>query len=175
MTTEKLLYAVLALGAVYMVYTTVKDIIKKQPAEGPEVQPVLATSGASTILPLQLQAYERMALYVDRITPQSLIGRLYQQGMTATDMQLSMVQSIKAEYEHNVPQQIYVSTQAWEAIKSLKDQTISVINQVAIGLPEEAQAMDLNKQVLEVFMAAGASPADLVAQIINSEAKKIMK
>ncbi|NIG57667.1 hypothetical protein [Chitinophaga sp. Cy-1792] len=174
MNTEKLLYLVLALGAVYMVYTTVKDIIKK-PAADADGQPALATSGATTILPLQLQAYERMALYVDRITPQSLIGRLYQQGMTATDMQLVLVQNIKAEYEHNVTQQIYVSTQTWEAVKSLKDQTISVINQVAISLPQEAQAMDLNKQVLEVFMAAGASPADLVAQIINSEAKKIMK
>ncbi|SHL19904.1 hypothetical protein SAMN05444266_102410 [Chitinophaga jiangningensis] len=177
MDTQKLLYIVLALGAGYMIYSTAKDLIKKKPSKEP-AEPASSNnnnSNSSTILPLQLQAYERMALYVERISPQSLIGRIYQQGMTTVDMQLAMVQQIKAEYDHNVTQQIYVSAQTWDAIKTLKEQTISVINQVAASLPADAPAMELNKQILEVFAEAGASPSELVAQIINTEAKKLMK
>lgn len=176
MDTQKLLYIVLALGAGYMIYSTAKDLIKKKPSKEPG-EPATSNnnSNSSTILPLQLQAYERMALYVERISPQSLISRIYQPGMTTVDMQLAMVQQIKAEYDHNVTQQIYVSTQTWDAIKTLKEQTISVINQVAATLPPDAPAMELNKQLLEVFAEAGASPSELVAQIINTEAKKLMK
>ena len=175
MDTQKLLYIVLAAGAIWMVYSTVKDMIKKKPAQ--PLEPAVATTSGerSTILPLQLQAYERMALYVDRIAPQNLIGRIYQPGMSAVDMQIALVHHIKAEYEHNVTQQIYVSSQTWDAVKTLKDQTITVINQVATGLGPDAPAMDLNKHILEVFLEAGASPSELVAQIINAEAKKIMK
>jgi hypothetical protein len=90
-------------------------------------------------------------------------------------MQIAMIRQIKAEYEHNVAQQIYVSSMTWEAVKTLKEQTISVINQVAVQLPPDAPAMDLNKQILEVFLQAGESPAELTAQIINAEAKRLMR
>lgn len=169
-----LLYIALAVGAVAIVYPTIKDLFKKNKTAGTATdskeQPV-----NPTVLPLQLQAYERMALYVDRITPQSLIGRTYQPGLTAVDMQIAMVQQIKAEYEHNVTQQIYVSAMTWEAVKTLKEQTISVINQVAVQMPPDAPAMELNKQILEVFLQAGESPAELTSQIINAEAKRLMR
>ncbi|MEC5146242.1 hypothetical protein [Chitinophaga sp. 212800010-3] len=169
-----LLYVAIAAGAIAIVYPTIKDLFKKDKQTGTTAEDKQPSVNA-TVLPLQLQAYERMALYVDRITPQSLIGRIYQPGMTAVDMQISMVQQIKAEYEYNITQQIYVSAMTWEAVKTLKEQTISVINQVAVQLPPDATALDLNKQILEVFMQAGESPADLTAQIINAEAKRIMR
>ncbi|WP_160715663.1 hypothetical protein [Chitinophaga solisilvae] len=174
---QQLLYLALTIGAIAVVYMTVRDVLKKRPAapanSGNDGQSAGNVNPA--ILPLQLQAYERMALYVDRITPQSLIGRIYQPGLTAVDMQIAMVQSIKSEFEHNITQQIYISSMAWEAVKTLKEQTISVINQVAVQLPPDAPAMELNKQILEVFLQAGESPAELTAQIINAEAKRLMR
>lgn len=171
---NNILYIAIAAGAIAIVYPTVKDLFKKsKPEEGAKEEKHVPVNAA--ILPLQLQAYERMALYVDRITPQSLIGRIYQPGLSAVDMQIAMVQHIKAEYEHNVAQQIYVSAMTWEAVKTLKEQTISVINQVAVQLSPDAPAMDLNKQILEVFLQSGESPAELTAQIINAEAKRLMR
>ncbi|MCW3464287.1 DUF7935 family protein [Chitinophaga nivalis] len=175
MNSQQLMFIAITIGAVALVYMTIKDLLKKNKPETPAEDEKTAPSHNAVILPLQLQAYERLALYVDRITPQSLISRLYQPGLTSVDMQISMVQSIKAEYEHNVTQQIYVSAMTWEAVKTLKEQTISVINQVAVQLPADAPAMDLNKNILEVFIQAGESPAELTAQIINSEAKRLMK
>ena len=174
MDVNKLLYVAIAIGAVAIIYPTIKDLFKKNKPDdaAPEDKPAPVNAA---VLPLQLQAYERMALYVDRITPQSLIGRIYQPGLLAVDMQIAMVQNIKAEYEHNVTQQIYVSAMTWEAVKTLKEQTISVINQVAVQLPPDAPAMELNKQILEVFLQAGESPAELTSQIINAEAKRLMR
>lgn len=169
-----LLYIAIAIGAIAIVYPTVKDLFKKNKPEDAAAEDKPVTTNAA-VLPLQLQAYERMALYVDRITPQSLIGRIYQPGLLAMDMQIAMVQHIKAEYEHNVTQQIYVSAMTWEAVKTLKEQTISVINQVAVQLAPDAPAMELNKQILEVFLQAGESPAELTSQIINAEAKRLMR
>jgi hypothetical protein len=88
-------------------------------------------------------------------------------------MQIGLIQTIKAEFDHNVAQQIYVSPTAWEAVKTLKEQTITIINQVASQLPENATAMDLNKQILEVFLQAENSPSELTSQILNAEAKKL--
>jgi hypothetical protein len=174
MEVNNLLYIAIAAGAIAIVYPTIKDLFKKsKPEEAAKEEK--QTSVNAAILPLQLQAYERMALYVDRITPQSLIGRIYEPGLSAVDMQIAMIRQIKAEYEHNVAQQIYVSSMTWEAVKTLKEQTISVINQVAVQLPPDAPAMDLNKQILEVFLQAGESPAELTAQIINAEAKRLMR
>lgn len=169
---QTLLYIAMAVGAVALAYMTIRDLIRKPKPE--EAAAPVSPAVNNTVLPLQLQAYERLTLYVERITPQNLISRLYHSDYTATDMQLALLQSIKSEFEHNVTQQIYVSSAAWEAVTTLKDQTITVINQIAAGMPQDAPARELNRQILEVFMQAGESPSALAAQIINAEAKRIM-
>ncbi|SFE86316.1 hypothetical protein SAMN05518672_11186 [Chitinophaga sp. CF118] len=168
---QTLLYLVLAIGVIAVLYMTVKDMFIK-PKNEPTPQ-VAAKSTDKSVLPLQLQAYERLVLLVERINLQNLIGRVFQQGLTATDMQIGLIQTIKAEYDHNVAQQIYVSPVAWEAVKTLKEQTITIINQVASQLPQEATAMDLNKQILEIFLQADNSPSELTSQILNAEAKQL--
>jgi hypothetical protein len=166
---QTLLYLVLAIGVLSVLYMAVKDLFK--PKEAAAAEP--ARSSDKAVLPFQLQAYERLVLLVERINLQNLISRIFQQGLTATDMQIGLIQTIKAEFDHNVAQQIYVSPTAWEAVKTLKEQTITIINQVASQLPDNATAMDLNKQILEVFLQAETSPAELTSQLLNAEAKKL--
>lgn len=168
---QSLLYIVLGIGVLTILYMTLKDMFikpKKVPASEESVK-----STDRSVLPLQLQAYERLVLLVERINLQNLISRVFQQGLTATDMQIGLIQTVKAEFDHNVAQQIYVSPVAWEAVKTLKEQTITIINQVASQLPPGATAMDLNKQILEIFMQAESSPSELTSQILNAEAKKL--
>lgn len=172
--TQQLLYIVITVGAIALVYMTIKDMLKKPKATAPIAGGSPSPVVNSAILPLQLQAYERLVLLVDRISPQNLISRTYQSGLSAVDMQILLVQQIKAEFEHNIAQQIYVSPAAWDAVKTLKEQTIGIINQVASTLPTDAPALELNRQILEVFLQAGAAPSDLAAQILNAEAKKLM-
>src|SRR3546814_19113066 len=55
-------------------------------------------------LPLQLQAYERLVLLVERITPSSLLLRNHRTGISATELNAQLIAAIRAELEHNIPQ-----------------------------------------------------------------------
>ncbi len=132
------------------------------------------TSGFST-RPLQLQAYERLVLLTERISIPNLVSRA-NQPMSAREMQVLLIESIKQEYEYNISQQVYVSPVAWEAVRNLKEQNMLIINQVASSMPEDARGIDLNKRLLEFTMnqQKGALHS-IVLEAINFEAKKLMK
>ena len=134
-----------------------------------------ATDSFST-RPLQLQAYERLVMLAERIALSSLIGRVNQAGMTAREMQMLLLESIKQEYDYNATQQIYVSPVAWEAIRNLRDQTMLIINQVAGAIPPDAKGIDLNRHLLEFVMTdkRGALHT-IVLEALNYEAKKLMR
>jgi hypothetical protein len=124
---------------------------------------------------LQLQAYERMILLTDRIALPNVISRVNQAGIGVKDMQLLLTQQIKQEFEYNVTQQIYVSADAWEAVRNLKDQNILIINQVASFLPADASGHDLNRAVLEMLMQnPKATLHNVVSDVLSFEAKKLM-
>ena len=112
----------------------------------------------------------------ERISLPNLISRANQPGMNAREMQSLLLESIKQEYEYNLTQQIYVSPVAWEAVKSLKEQTMLVINQVAAALPGEATGTDLNKILLDVMMKQQKGQLHaIVLEALNYEARKLMK
>lgn len=126
-------------------------------------------------LPLQLQAYERLILFSERISLPNLISRTNQPGLTARDLQIMLTQSIKQEFEHNVTQQIYVTPEAWDAVRNLKEQNIHVINQVASFLPPDASGTDLSKYLLEMLMQnPKASLHGIVSEVLSYEAKKLL-
>ena len=124
---------------------------------------------------LKLQAYERLTLYAERAALKNLVSRTYAEEMTARDMQLTLLDNLKSEYEYNVTQQIYVSAEMWKAITKLKDQNIFVINQVAAALPVTASAMELSKALLEYSMTGNADISKIVLEALQYEAQKILK
>jgi hypothetical protein len=143
-------------------------------------QPVPATptapaAPAGNAHALQLAAYERLVILAERIAIPNLLGRIGQPGLDKTQMQQLLTQTIRQEFEHNLSQQIYVSSEAWDAIRSLKDQNIHLINQVASVLPPEATGMDLSKKVLDFVINQPQGPMhNLVQDLISGEAKKLL-
>lgn len=126
--------------------------------------------------PLRLQAYERLVLLSERISLPSLISRVSIPGVSAREMQMLLIESIKQEYEYNVTQQVYVSTTAWNAVRNLRDQTMLIINQVANMLPPNATSADLNKQLLEVILSQQDKALHtIVLEALAHEAKQVMK
>jgi hypothetical protein len=125
---------------------------------------------------LQLQAYERLVMLTERIALPNLISRASQPGLSAKEMQLLLLESIKQEFDYNASQQIYVSPVAWDAIRNLKEQNMLVINQVASALPPEATGTDLNKVLLDVLMKQQKGQLHtIVLEALNYEARKMMK
>jgi hypothetical protein len=124
---------------------------------------------------LQLQAYERLILLTDRIALPNLIQRVHQPGLSAREMQSLLTLSIRQEFEHNITQQIYVSAEAWDALRNYKDQNMLIVNQVGSFLPEEATGNDLNRQLLDLLMQnPTASLQNIVSEALSFEAKKLL-
>ena len=96
-------------------------------------------------LPLRLQAYERMCLFLERITPNNLLLRLAPSAMSALELQTIILHEIREEYNHNVAQQLYVSSHAWEQIVNAMNETVAIVNQAAAEVSPEAPAADLAK------------------------------
>ncbi|HRB40541.1 MAG TPA: hypothetical protein PKX86_07525 [Bacteroidia bacterium] len=72
------------------------------------------------MLPLKLQAVERMVVFLERIQPENILFRILQPGMNVRDLQVDLLAAIRQEYEHNVSQQVYVSVQSWSLITKAK-------------------------------------------------------
>lgn len=124
---------------------------------------------------LQLQAYERLILLCERIALPNLINRVNQPGLSTRDMQLLLTQTIRQEFDHNITQQIYVSPEAWGAVRNLKDQNLLIINQVASFMPQDASGTDLSKNILEMLVQnPKASLHNVVSDVLSYEAKKIL-
>jgi hypothetical protein len=137
-----------------------------------------AVGGGSAFVPvqLQLQAYERLILLTERIALPNLISRLKHEGFSAREMQALLTEAIRQEFDHNVTQQIYVSAEAWDSVRNLKEQNIFIVNQVSSFLPPQATALDLNKHLLEMIAQnPKASLHGVVAEVLSFEAKKVMK
>ncbi len=138
-----------------------------------DTSPAVATG---TTAQMQLTAYERLILLVDRIALHNLIIRLNQPGATSREMQLLLTQSIRDEFDYNITQQIYVSAEAWNAVKNLKEQNMLVINQLAATLPGDATGLDLNKFILEYLMHDKKGTLhEVVSDVLSYEAKKLLK
>jgi len=124
---------------------------------------------------LQLQAYERLILLTDRIALPNLVSRLNEPGMNAREMQSLLTMSIRQEFEHNITQQIYVTAEAWDAVRNFKEQNLLIINQVSSFLPPEASGSDLNRHLLDLLVQSPkASLQSVVSEALSYEAKKLM-
>ncbi len=125
-------------------------------------------------LPLRLQAYERAVLFLERINPSSLLVRLHVPGISAGDMQKIIISDIRAEYQHNISQQIYMSDRAWAVVKKIMEDTIGIISSAANGLPENASSMDLSKSILtHLANLETENPYDVALNIVKRDIQSL--
>lgn len=106
-----------------------------------------------TVLPLRLQAYERMTLFLERIHPHNLLVRVNPGSIPARDFQQLLLSEIRNEYNHNVSQQVFMSAQVWQLIRNAKEDLVLTINESAAELNDEATSMDLSRKIFERFLA----------------------
>src|SRR5690606_18732338 len=97
-----------------------------------------------TTLPLRLQAYERLTLFIERINPTNMLVRVHVSGTTVRELQQFLVDEIRTEHQHNITQQLYVSAQAWAVVSRIKEDSIGMINSAASGLSPEASSVELS-------------------------------
>lgn len=92
-------------------------------------------------LPIRLQAYERMALFLERIAIPSLVVRVAPKSADKNDYENLLIRTIEKEFEHNLSQQIYLSDDCWNIIKAAKSATIQMIRKVALSETDSADKL----------------------------------
>ena len=118
-------------------------------------------------LPIRLQAYERMALFLERITPSKLLVRVKPTSSDEDTYESLLVATIEQEFEHNLSQQIYVSDECWNIIVAAKNATIQLIRKA--GLLEKTGTSDKLREVILTEMMEKRAPSDAALAYIKNE------
>lgn len=117
-------------------------------------------------LPVRLQAYERMALFLERIAIPSLVVRVAPQGQDKDAYENLLIKSIETEFDHNLSQQIYMTDECWNIIKAAKNATVQMIRKAAMSQSETADK--LREDILNDTMEK-ASPSATALSFVKKE------
>lgn len=123
------------------------------------------------VTPIRLQAYERMALFLERISPDSLVLRCYQPGMDLKLLQGVMTKNIRDEWEHNLSQQVYLDPAVWARIREAKDEMINLVNSSAVTLTDTD---DPTRLAASIFASAAQHlPTDKALEELHREINEL--
>lgn len=123
----------------------------------------------NVITPARMRAYERLTLFLERITPESMLGRFKISGMTNIQLQQMLVQAIRDEFEHNLSQQIYVSEELWLMVKNAREGMVQFINSCASQCEPTNDAMQLATMMLEAYKNLQDTPVELALKSVHNE------
>ncbi len=124
--------------------------------------------------PLQVEAYQRMVLFLERIAPNNMIMRLNNPGLPARAFQQKLIDNVRQEYEHNLAQQIFISPEAWARVQSSKEEILKIINMAATKMEPTALANDLSKGVFEITAQLKDQPTEQAVNFLKNELNEII-
>ena len=130
--------------------------------------------------PIRLRAYERLALLLERTKPEHMLLELQQNEPDALakwsigQVQQYLLQTIRAEFDHNQSQQVYVSEEVWDRIINVRDQTAAFVISIAAQVPANANAQTYATALLTAYASNGTTPTDKALEELKNEAKTLM-
>ena len=170
-TLNTLLLAIVPAGLLLTgMYLLAKSFLNKQ-YEQRKLE--LSGKSAEAITPLRLQAFERMTLYLERITPNYLLLRLYESATQVGDFQVLLLKEIREEYYHNLAQQIYISPETWDEIKAAMNEMLSLVNQSAGELRPDDPAIMLSKRIFDKVVNEEKDPTAKALLMLKKEVQQM--
>ena len=133
----------------YGMYLVVVSFLSK---EREKVLVDMKTKNTEVILPIRLQAAERLCLFLERITPNNLVRRANPASFTANDLYSQLLSEVREEFNHNFSQQVYFSDETWEAIKRSVEEVITIINLSRQSVEADAKGIDLAKAIFAISL-----------------------
>jgi hypothetical protein len=134
----------------------------------------IVLQNSRTVTPIKLQAYERIVLFLERISLESLLVRVSTSGMTAAQLHSALLTTIRSEFEHNLSQQIYMSPQAWEVVRNARSNMIKIINSEFEKKPLPATSMEFSRRLLEAVMEMNNEPTRAAIDYIKGEVGRMI-
>ncbi len=111
-------------------------------------------------IPLKFQAYERMALFLERINPSNLITRVISPKMRVSTLHSSLLSAIREEYEHNMSQQLYISDNSWKLVVAAKEEVVRIINTTSANFKSDDDAGKFAQDIIASGFGNIANPID---------------
>jgi hypothetical protein len=139
----------------YAMYLMVRSLVYKE-LELKKLE--IRSRSIETILPNRLQAYERMCLFLERMSPPNMLLRLNNQGYSAREFHKLLLDEIRNEYNHNVSQQIYMSENVWSMVKNAKEDLTILVNEASAAMGPEATSVDLARKIFELTLEKKVEP-----------------
>ena len=140
----------------------------------------LKRESQKTISPIRLRAYERLTLLLERTKPEHMIMELRQNQpdafttWTIGQVQQYLLQTIRAEFDHNQSQQVYVSDEVWDMIINARDQMAAFVIAIAGQLPPNATVQVYIQALMTAYSSNGTTPTDKALEYLKNEAKELM-
>lgn len=159
-----------AAAVLYGMYLTIQTFLQKQ-FEQKELDIKVKTIEITT--PIRLQAYERMTLFLERITPANLLIRLGSPDIQAIDYQRILLQEIREEFNHNLAQQVYISHETWEKIRTSMNDVVALINTSASEISPDATSITLSKKIFEKVISENQQPTTETLKTLKEEAQRL--
>ena len=145
----------------------------QQPTKENDAQALLKIETQKVMLPLKLQAYERITLYLERINPESLIMRNHRSGMTALDIQRELLKNIREEFEHNLSQQIYLNPGSWDSVRNAKDEMTKLVKLAGTQVEISTSALAYSETFLKMAGQLSQLPTQFAIEKVRSELKQL--
>jgi hypothetical protein len=133
---------------------------------------ILHKSLQKEVLPVKLQAYERLALVLERMTPNNLLIRIQPISQRKQDYEQLLIQTIEQEFEHNLAQQIYVSEECWNIILTAKNTTIQFIRNS--DLSNESTTADKFRELVLTKSMDRPSPSTVALAYLKNEVSNLL-
>jgi hypothetical protein len=133
----------------------------------------LRIKNTDTVLPIRLQAYERITLFLERITPSNLLVRVGTPGVTAQEFHRMLLTEIRNEYNHNLSQQLYMSEPAWTYVKRAREDVVTLINKAHQQVGDKGRGTDMAKRILETIIAQEIDPTAKAINFIKREISQV--
>lgn len=124
-------------------------------------------------LPIRLQAYERLTLFLERIVPAKLLVRVNPISTNKEDYESLLIKNIEQEFEHNLTQQIYVSEECWNVVNASKNATIQLIRKAT--MLEKTDSANKLREVILTELLEGHPPSNAGLSYIKDEVGKLFK
>jgi len=129
---------------------------------------------SSETIPLRLQAYERLSLFLERIKPESMVIRVAEAGMTTIGLQRALTEAVREEFEHNLSQQIYVSSEAWSMVVAARQSMMQLITTTAGQNKSDDLYVEYATDLLNEYASVNDDPVTLALSYLQKEAKELL-
>lgn len=171
-------YLIIVFALIYMFHEAL-SFIKLRDADKATINNMSSSAApkkvqSDAVINLELQAAERFALYLERISPDRLVMRLHQTAMSAKMLQSEMLRSIREEFDHNLSQQIYISEASWELIKNAKEEMVKFISAAGDSMHEKSSGLDLSRKIFEAASRVEKLPSEIALQYLRKETRRHM-